>query len=104
VEKHKVVVSASGFSNAGKKWYQAGMPTQWPNGSAYMRNPTLPGFVKGHVHTWGMDYEENPNLLGRWVNDGDGYRAWRWNWKMKQYTFMGRFANMSAALASIKPH
>lgn len=86
------------------KWWTPDMPVHWPNGSAFMRNPMLPGYFKGFVQGWGMEVEDNPNLLGRWVNDGGSYRAWRWNRNTKTYTFMGHFANFQAALAPLRPN
>lgn len=86
------------------KWWKTGMPDSWPNGSAFMRNPTQPGYYKNYQRKWGDVEEDDPNLLGRWVREGDGYKVWRWNNRTKEYAYVGTYANFNAALAPLRPH
>lgn len=58
------------------------MPAQWPSGSAVMRGPGNKKH-KPYNRKIGSKDEENPNLIGRIVNDRTNidpvYVVWRWH-------------------------
>lgn len=57
------------------------MPDSWPNNSAVVRSPMLDGYV-AYKREYGARDEDNPNLIGRIINDRSyidpKYVAWRW--------------------------
>lgn len=78
------------------------MPMQWPNGSAVTRGSHSKKF-KPHNRTIGEPEEENPNLMGRIVNDrtdiDPGYKVWRW--LAKKYHYVGTYPTFREALHTL---
>lgn len=99
VRKRKRPVKAATKEVQGPAWRTSeDMPMSWPNGSAFMRGPHSKKY-KNYRRKMGTPDEENPNLLGRIVNDrtniDPGYRTWRW--LGGKYYFIDTFDTFSKA-------